>query len=113
MKFAPLFLLVLLIVPLASASYVSFSDLTPITGQKIQISNSSGGYIGTFNTSSTGIWLDPNESYFFVMVPENSNYLEHPKELMDTIFGYVETNAAALIVFAVIVVVILAAALRR
>jgi len=114
MKKAPLFLLlVLLIVPQISATTISFSDLTPITGQKIQIHNSSGGYVGTYNTSTTGIYLDPNESYFLVMVPENKDLLEHPEELMNWIFDYVKTNAGAVLVLLVLVVVVLAGIFRR
>ncbi len=113
-KTAPLFLLCcILIIPAISATHISFSDLTPITGQKVEIHNSSGGYVGTYNTSTTGIYLDPNESYFLVMIPENSNLLEHPEALLDNIFDYVKTNAVALIVLAVILVVVLGAALRR
>lgn len=114
MKFFPLFLLAtILIIPVVSATTISFSDLTPITSQKLEIHNSTGGYVGTYNSSTTGIYLDPNESYFVILIPENTNLLEHPVDLLNAIFDYVETNAAAIIVLAVVLVAIIAAALRR
>jgi hypothetical protein len=115
MKIFPFFLLTLLIlIPAATtATTISFSDLTPITSQKLEIHNSSGGYIGTYNSTTTGIYLDPNESYFVILVPETTNLLEHPVDLLNNIFDFVETNAAAILIAAFVLVAILAAALRR
>jgi len=115
MKFFPLFLLaILIVIPAATtATTISFSDLTPITSQKLEIHNSSGGYIGTYNSTTTGIYLDPNESYFVILIPDNTNLLEHPVDLLENIFAFVETNALAIIVIAVVLVVIIGAGLRR
>ena len=63
-----------LLFPFVSATYVSFNPVG-LDPDNLHVYNGTGGLVGIYNTSSTAIYLDPNESYTFLVAPANENLL--------------------------------------
>ena len=73
-----------------NATVFSVSELGYTGPQQIAM-YCSGVYIDTYNTSIDSIPL-PDCDFMLVIKPESSSYLKNPPNLLNAIFGFVETN---------------------
>lgn len=84
-----------LLFPLVSATYVSFNPVG-LDPDNLHVYNGSGVLVGVYNTSTTAIYLDPNESYTFLVAPANDNLLgNHPETWFDNFVAKFQQNAIA------------------
>ena len=89
----------------ASAQYVSFADPDSTSHRDIQIYNSTGSLIGSYNTTSTGIDITGAGDVMFVLKPQYSNPLEDPQGFMDSLWLWLRTNLIYIIMLGVIVAI--------
>jgi hypothetical protein len=102
-----LLLLLLVVIPSVSAFSISFADKTLSGSSDFLVYDSTGTLINsTWNTTTSGISLDPNESYYFIMEPAKSQLLDDPYSLLDTVVQYAQNNA-----FPIVLLIIFAAVL--
>ena len=72
------FILLILILPLASATTVSFSNIHLVDSQKIDVYELDGltaTYLGEFN-STDSLTLDPTKHYQFVLKPSKMDWYQ-------------------------------------
>ena len=102
-----LMVLVLAGIGTANAQNMTISDMGfagPQTVQIYAVNATSGGValLGTYNTTANGIPL-PAGDFSIVIKAESTDYLRNPANLLDTGFGFVETNfIAILFIFTII-----------
>lgn len=100
-----LLVLVLAGIGTATAQNMTVSDMGFAGPQTIQIYslvNGTAVLAGTYNTTTNGIAL-PAGDFSLVIKAESTDYLRNPANLLDTGFGFVETNfIAILFIFTII-----------
>jgi len=83
----------------AVAQTVSFADPDATVHKDVLMYNSTGSLVGTYNTTTSGIEL-PESDVLFVFKPQYSNPLDEPGTFLESIIGFVQTNALALLILA-------------
>lgn len=106
-------ILFLLIPAVASALTVSFVDNSVLGSQTVIVRFANGSYLGSYNTSTTVLTLDPNASYIFQMESRPQDYVKNPVALVDQLAIYCQTNLPALIIVALLGAIVVLAMRRR
>lgn len=105
------FLLVIacIVVSPTVAHSISFADVDTIQPMVVVIHESDGEYYGTWNTSSQGINLDPNESYFLTLKAEGvDRWTLDPLSTVQGAMDFIKNNALAFIILIILVGLIIA-----
>lgn len=107
-----LFVLVISAIVLSpvNAHSISFADVASLQPMTVTIYESDGTYYGTYNTSSQGIVLDANESYYISLKPEGvDTFTSDPIGTIEDVVNFIQNHAFGFIILVIILVLIVAA----
>jgi VanZ family protein len=108
-----LFLLLILCVPVVSAvQYISFAQPDTLTQKDVHlygfnVTSAEYELLGQYNTTSTGIAIPNGTDLMFVLKPQYSTPLDDPVTWLNSVFSYVGTNVAVLIVIIFLIALLL------
>jgi hypothetical protein len=71
----------------AAAVQITFADLNIINGMKVIIDNSTGGFVGEYNTTDTTPDLT-EEHYVFIFKPSAQSLFTSPQGTVDFLSGF-------------------------
>ena len=99
-----------IILPPITAHSISFADVASLQPMTVTIYESDGEYYGTWNTSSQGIVLDANESYYISLKPEGvDTFTSDPIGTIEDVVNFIQNHAFGFIILVIILVLIVAA----
>lgn len=107
-----LFVLVISAIVLSpvNAHSISFADVASLQPMTVTIYESDGTYYGTWNTSSQGIVLDANESYYISLKAEGvDTFTSDPVGTIEDTVDFISNHAFGFILLIIILILIVAA----
>ncbi len=107
MKNPSFFILVLVVatlyIPPVFAHSISFADVDTIQPMTVTIYESDGTFFGTYNTSSQGIVLDVNKSYYLNLKPEGvDRFSLDPVGVVEDAIDFISNHAYGFLILVII-----------
>lgn len=106
-----LFVLVIsaIILSPVNAHSISFADVASLQPMTVTIYESDGTYYGTWNTSSQGIVLDANESYYISLKAEGvDTFTSDPVGTLEDAVNFIQAHAFGFILLIIILILVVA-----